>query len=117
MGEKGPHDAAANGADPVEQLYTDDFLGASAHNANLALKSAVAVRAYALLCAALNDTVSHDVTSCRLDETASLGELPLLLDDLIREEDAAEDEAFARCACRVELARHGVGTLTCPTGS
>ena len=44
---------AQNGRDPVLQLYTDDYLGPSALNANLAAKSTIALAAYARLCAQL----------------------------------------------------------------
>ena len=43
-----------NGRDPVLQLYTDDYLGPSALNANLALKSIISLGAYAQLCASLS---------------------------------------------------------------
>ena len=43
------------GADPDNQLCTDDFVGHLAHNCNLALKSIVALAAYSRLCKIAGD--------------------------------------------------------------
>lgn len=50
---------AQNGRDPLLQLYTDDYLGPSALNANLAAKSVVALAAYAQICAKLGPGVAR----------------------------------------------------------
>ena len=44
----------APGLDPSNQLCSDDFLGSSPHNANLAAKSIIGIATYAALCDATN---------------------------------------------------------------
>ena len=46
---------AANGADPGEQLCTDDFAGVLGHNVNLAAKAAAGLACYARLAAELGE--------------------------------------------------------------
>lgn len=61
---------AQNGRDPVLQLYTDDYLGPSARNANLAAKAIISLAAYARLCAMMPPALCSDSESKHFDGLA-----------------------------------------------
>lgn len=58
------------GADPGEQLCTDDFAGHLAHNVNLSGKAIMGIEAYAMLMQQLGDKESHDLYHKKAQEMA-----------------------------------------------
>ena len=59
-----------NGRDPVLQLYTDDYLGPSANNSNLAAKATISLAAYAQLCEMVPDSLCNATEAEEYDATA-----------------------------------------------
>lgn len=59
------------GADPGEQLCTDDFAGHLAHNVNLSGKAIMGIEAYAMLMDQLGDKDSHDLYHKKAQEMAT----------------------------------------------
>ena len=58
------------GADPGEQLCTDDFAGHLAHNVNLSGKAIMGIEAYAMLMEQLGDKDRHDLYHKKAQEMA-----------------------------------------------
>lgn len=59
------------GADPGEQLCTDDFAGHLAHNVNLSGKAIMGIEAYAMLMGMLGDTDARDSYHKKAQEMAA----------------------------------------------
>lgn len=59
-----------HGADPGEQLCTDDFAGHLAHNVNLSVKAIMGIEAYAILQGLLGDQLSQEIYHKKAKEMA-----------------------------------------------
>lgn len=60
-----------NGKDPANQLCTDDFMGHSARNTNLAMKAIMGVMSYAEICHMLGDDASAEEYRAKAKEMAA----------------------------------------------
>ena len=60
-----------NGKDPVNQLCTDDFMGSSSRNTNLAAKAIMGVMSYSEICRMLGDDTQADAYAAKAQEMAT----------------------------------------------
>lgn len=63
-----------NGKDPANQLCTDDFLGKSARNINLAAKAIMGVMSYAEICRMLGDEAGYEEYKAKAKDMATFWE-------------------------------------------